>query len=320
MSKFILRKRLSGHTTVSNNVIKALKHDLTSLGLYLYLLSLPDDWEFYKTELCKSFKMGIKKLEAKFKILRSYGLIMYGQERNEKGQFEKFNLEIFDTEQPNVTENEQKHPVGQNCRTVKTVRRFREATNKEITNKELNKTNISSSSVDEGERNDVISSSMKSMGVENESDKVETTLFDSFWEAYPKKRDKQSAKKAWDRNKCDSIYSTIMADIETRKTKDNQWREIQYIPYASTYLNGKRWEDDMTPMVKTVPKVQQPTFPRTQDNVRQPSYRDFTQERIDREMIERSRSDERKENRSHGESGNRGRGQGMRSLEDYLLP
>ncbi len=137
MSKYILRKRFFGFTTVSNTVINALKNDLVALGLYTYLLSLPDDWEFYKTVLCKTCKVGIKKLEAKFKVLKSYGLIDFGQERNEKGQFENFFMEIFDKEQLNEPENEQNQPVGQNCRTVETVRRSGEATKKEIPKKDL---------------------------------------------------------------------------------------------------------------------------------------------------------------------------------------
>ena len=129
MSKFVLRKRCSGFTVISNNVIAVLKDDPFCLGVYAYLLSLPNDWEFYKTELAKTFKCGIKKLEAHLKRLRSHGLVDFGQERNEKGQFERFTLDIFDTEQPIS-------PVGQNCRTVKTVGRSGEATKKEVTKKE----------------------------------------------------------------------------------------------------------------------------------------------------------------------------------------
>lgn len=138
MAKFVLRKRSSGFTTLSNNVIAVLKDDVFALGLYVYLLSLPDNWEFYKTELCSSLKCGIKKLEQKLKRLKSHGLVQFGQERNEKGQFERFTLDIFDTETPICSKNEEK-PVGQNCRTVKTVRRFQEAIKEVITKKEKNK-------------------------------------------------------------------------------------------------------------------------------------------------------------------------------------
>lgn len=129
MSKIVLRKRCSGFTVVSNNVISVLKDDPFSAGVYLYLLHLPDNWEFYKTELSRTFRCGIKKLEKTLRRLKSHGLVNYGQERNDKGQFERFTLEIFDTEQPI-------QPEGQNCRTVKTVRRSGEAIKKEITKEE----------------------------------------------------------------------------------------------------------------------------------------------------------------------------------------
>lgn len=139
MSKHVLRQRTQGWTTASNKVIDTLQDDPFALGIYIGLLRLPDDWEFYKTELCKRFKCGIKKLEKALKRLKLHGLIEYGQERNDKGQFERFTLEIFDTEQPKTQNQKLQEPDGHFCRTVKTVRRFGEATKEEITKEKINK-------------------------------------------------------------------------------------------------------------------------------------------------------------------------------------
>jgi len=146
MSKHILRKHVHGFTTVSNNLIKALKIDLTTLGLYVHLLSLPDNWEFYKTQLCKDCHIGIKKLEKHLRTLQDMGLVNYGQKRDENGRFTQFYMDIYDTETVKAVSSEGKKenkklstaPEGQNCRTAKTVGRFREAI-KEVHSKEEKK-------------------------------------------------------------------------------------------------------------------------------------------------------------------------------------
>jgi len=137
MSKHILRKRSIGFTTLSNPVIAILSNDLGVLGLYTYLLSKPDNWDFYKTKICSDCKIGIKKLDRYLKRLNFHGLVQYGQERNEKGRFEKFFIDIYDTETPISIINEQKQPVGQNCRTVKTVGRSGEAIKEEVIKEEI---------------------------------------------------------------------------------------------------------------------------------------------------------------------------------------
>lgn len=138
MSKHILRKRHSGFTIVSNNVINVLKGNLEALGLYLHLLSLPDNWEFYKTHLCKEYQIGIKKLEKLLKVLASFELVQYGQKRNEKGQFEAFYMDIYDLDTIKINKLEENSPDGHFCRTAKTVRRSGEAI-KEVLKKEVKK-------------------------------------------------------------------------------------------------------------------------------------------------------------------------------------
>jgi hypothetical protein len=67
--------------------------------------------------------------------------------------------------------------------------------------------------------------------------------FEEFWKSYPKKRNKEETKK-W--------YLKHPPSEETRKQillaiaffkNDKQWENSQYIPYPSTFLNQKRWED-----------------------------------------------------------------------------
>ena len=72
-------------------------------------------------------------------------------------------------------------------------------------------------------------------------------LFNEFWKAYPKKVKKEVAKKSFMRiPKLEQLFPTIMEKLEMfKKTKNWQDNNGQYIPYPQTWINNKRWEDEM---------------------------------------------------------------------------
>ncbi len=72
-------------------------------------------------------------------------------------------------------------------------------------------------------------------------------LFEKFWEEYPKKAAKENARKAFMRLKPDEELLGRMREALERFRQTEQWRKEdgQYIPYAATWLNQRRWEDDM---------------------------------------------------------------------------
>ena len=69
--------------------------------------------------------------------------------------------------------------------------------------------------------------------------------FQRFWSAYPRKVSKSCCEKAWQRiNPCPALTERILDSLEAHKgTK--QWQDKQYIPHPSTWLNQKRWEDEL---------------------------------------------------------------------------
>lgn len=71
-------------------------------------------------------------------------------------------------------------------------------------------------------------------------------LFEQFWDAYPKKKSKGAARKAWDKLHVDStMLATILQAIERAKQSED-WQKDggQYIPYPATWLNAEGWEDE----------------------------------------------------------------------------
>lgn len=81
---------------------------------------------------------------------------------------------------------------------------------------------------------------------ELEKDKEDIYPFDEFWKAYPKKKAKEAAKKAWVKLKPDETLgkTIITAVMKSANTTDWKKENGKYIPYPATYLNGKRWEDE----------------------------------------------------------------------------
>ena len=71
------------------------------------------------------------------------------------------------------------------------------------------------------------------------------TSFEQFWEAYPRKVGKKTAKISWGKIKPDDgLLEKILIAVEKQK-KSKQWQQTQFIPNPSTWLNQERWKDEV---------------------------------------------------------------------------
>jgi len=70
--------------------------------------------------------------------------------------------------------------------------------------------------------------------------------FDKFWACYPRREGKQMAKKAFLKiSPDDDLLETMLVAVQRQKQTD-QWSDPRYIPHPATWLNGRRWEDEVT--------------------------------------------------------------------------
>jgi hypothetical protein len=71
--------------------------------------------------------------------------------------------------------------------------------------------------------------------------------FGTFWEAYPRKVGKQDAQKAFAKvNPDEALLAVMLTAIEKAKQTEGWQKEKgKYIPHPATWLNGKRWEDEI---------------------------------------------------------------------------
>ena len=72
-------------------------------------------------------------------------------------------------------------------------------------------------------------------------------IFQRFWDLYPRHESKQSAITAWDKLKPSNDTIKEMSAALRRQVESEQWQRGIGIPYGSTYLNQRRWEDEPSP-------------------------------------------------------------------------
>lgn len=78
--------------------------------------------------------------------------------------------------------------------------------------------------------------------------------FDSFWKLYPNGSAKAAAQKAWEKlNPDHSLAAEIAAGLAVHMSCA-KWAEEggKYIPHGSTWLNGRRWQDEVKPASNVV--------------------------------------------------------------------
>lgn len=75
----------------------------------------------------------------------------------------------------------------------------------------------------------------------------DTKSFLSFWSAYPKRRSKGEAFKAWRALDPSEEQVRVILDAINRATKTADWLKDsgQFIPFPATWLRARGWEDDL---------------------------------------------------------------------------
>lgn len=71
--------------------------------------------------------------------------------------------------------------------------------------------------------------------------------FEDFYKAYPKKKSKGQAEKTWNKISPDNnLLTLILTALEAAKKSEDWLKEDgKYIPYPSSWLNAKGWEDEV---------------------------------------------------------------------------
>jgi hypothetical protein len=68
--------------------------------------------------------------------------------------------------------------------------------------------------------------------------------FDEFWKLYPKKKAEDACRTKWKAKKLDLISDEIINKLKEQIEYDDEWLR-GFIPNPSTYINQKRWKDEI---------------------------------------------------------------------------
>lgn len=211
----ILRKNnKEQYTTIPQGLLRDERLSLKDIGLLVSMLALPDNWKFSENGLEAIFKNdGQASIRTGLKNLEEAGYLHRERERGADGRISAVTWYLYD--EPIF------HPENEKPR---------------LENPSVVKPNLGNPP----------QSNIKQSNTKKSNTKGYIYGFDDFWSAYPKKKAKEDARKAWAKLKPDeALVKTIIADVEAQ-SRSEDWKKEKgkYIPYPATYLNGKRWEDE----------------------------------------------------------------------------
>ena len=70
-------------------------------------------------------------------------------------------------------------------------------------------------------------------------------MFEQFWQLYPRKVGKLTAKRSWEKLSQENQQKALEAIVEHRKYWVAKGTDWEFIPHASTWLNQERFEDEL---------------------------------------------------------------------------
>lgn len=78
-------------------------------------------------------------------------------------------------------------------------------------------------------------------------DQRNARTFDFFWKTYPRKVDKERARRAWNKLSPNSQMTDIIMQALVKQKQAGILLNDSYTPYPATWLNGRRWDDIIVP-------------------------------------------------------------------------
>ncbi|PEW61608.1 replication protein [Bacillus cereus] len=87
------------YTTINNTGLKDKRLSWKAKGILAYILTLPDDWVFYREELSRHAKDGLDSLRAGMKELKEYGYLKRFPVRDDNNKIIKWETIIYEVPQ-----------------------------------------------------------------------------------------------------------------------------------------------------------------------------------------------------------------------------
>lgn len=103
-----IKKNQRGFTQIDNYILNDTNLSMQAIGLFTYLWSKPNDWQYYKEEIMKRFNCGKEALNTALKLLENNGYIYTEQTKDANGRFNKLTWHLCDKAEAKTSiENQQ---------------------------------------------------------------------------------------------------------------------------------------------------------------------------------------------------------------------
>lgn len=229
-------KKEMNYTIINNTGLKDKSLSLKAKGLLAYMLSLPDDWIFYETELIKHSKDGRDSIRGGLKELEDKGYLVRERARDDLGKLKGTDWLLYET------------PQNVNIPTFPPKTDFPMLGKPMLDNPMLgNPTLLSTNSTKD----------LPKLNTNNTKDKDNTSnkdsmavLFDKIWAIYPKKTLKKSGlaayKKAIKKGVThEDIEQGVLNYVAYQKLNSSWLKPMD----GGRWFQNERWADeyDMTP-------------------------------------------------------------------------
>ena len=231
------------YTVMANHHLRDERLSLKFKGLLSLILSLPDDWRI-SIEGMKQFSVdGKDAIRSAIRELTDAGYITRAQTHSEAGTFSGYDYIVRET------------PVASPSSGFPTME------NPTLRNTEKLSTNIPP--IVPRDPGDGCAGECTPEPEQKPTGKPRGGLpqwkperFAAFWSYYPRGENKQRAVKAWDKLKPDDTLIATMGRALAKQKASPDWQRGIGIPHASTWLNGRRWEDEQRKLPQLPPQPQ----------------------------------------------------------------
>lgn len=248
--------RRESFTVLYNSMITDKRLSLKAKGLFAVMMSRPEGWEFTVSGLAAFTGAGKDAIRNTLSELETVGYLIREQSHQGNGTFGG-NVYILQDMAPPLSEKPDNGEVPLSGNTDDGENRQREnplSGNPTQRKKDL-KNYIPPKAPQRGQRG---------RREPKETADWNPERFEAFWLFYRKNvrcEDRQSAIRAWDKLKPDDALIARIGRALEKQIASESWQAGYGKPYASTYLNRRRWEDvDDLPAPSAPPEAERRAY------------------------------------------------------------
>lgn len=231
------------YVTMANYHLRDKRLSLAAKGLLSVLLADEGDCDYTIGELAERGPEGKDAVRSALAKLEAAGYIRRRQGHDGQGRFAGNEFLIYETpltENPTTAKPLTGEPLTENPTTVEA--------GPDIKINEIN-ASIGDRPLSERENKEEIQNPPTKPPRRNRRTQAapvwKPERFAAFWEFYPRGESKQAAIRAWDKLRPSDELIAVMGRALQRQMRKPEWQRGVGIPYAATWLNQRRWEDEL---------------------------------------------------------------------------